>query len=1106
MILNIIIITDEASASSYESQAYFLDIGNLESENLFNLFGWGSIEPQTHGGNWGGKDDGTIRTVWYNDTANPSDIPTTSPDENWASVNFSLQEQYIASKIIIRALDGITDDSFEVYTNDILVYSYQDEGSTETWKSHKIIIAQHGINNSLNLKIKSTGPKWNGFNTYGQLGISWIKIYQKELINTTVRLEDSHGSPLANGHVEYYNSAWLEFGTTNNQGNSSKFIPKGKYTFRMYYDDVCVSLRQDIDVNPVVVFSTVEVLVSFVDSNNFPVSDGNVSYHAGSWKLFGITNTSGFAKKELLLRTYTFRMTYDDSSISKKQDISNCNLVNFSTVNVSIRLQDSTGTPLSGGIAGYHAGFWKCAGVTNESGIVKIELLPRKFTFRVAYDNASISKSQDISSDSLVVFSTVKVTVKLQDSLGNPLADGNASYHAGCWKYFGTTNEKGVAEKELLPRKYTFRIDYNDVTISKRQDVSSDPLVIFSTVEVTVKLQDSKSNPLENGVVYYHSGSWKLFGVTNETGEVKDELLPRKYTFRMTYDNVSVSLKQEIIIDSIVVFSTVEVTIKLQDSYDTPLTNGNVSYHAGSWKYAGITNESGIDKIELLPRKYTFRMTYDNASVSMRQDVSSDPLVVFSTVNVSVKLQDSIGDPLDGGIVGYHAGFWKSVGVTNLSGVVNVELLPRKYTFRMTYDNASVTLRQDISSDPLVLFSLVNVTVKLINETEEPISNNLVCYYAAGWKQFGITNHSGEVKKDLLPRKYTFKSMYNNTKQIKRQNLGEDPIVIIRFGVKENIAPVANPGGPYSGNISEDILFNGSNSFDTDGTIVNYTWDFGDNCFGYGINPTHQYSSAGIYIINITVKDDDGAANTNSTYVTIKEKESSDDEKNSNGKGSGSSNNGGNHGAGMGNTIVKTQQEEPLEEDDTAEPDTENDETEENIEDIIPENQPPTAKAIYNPKANMDNMLSFDASESSDPEGDTLQYRWDFNNDGTWDTEYSTNPISQVEYKEAFEGEAKVEVFDGLNTDETTIYFVFTGCIKEIQQKIDQESTKKYFNPLIEWWWILIIGIFIVTILLLTIQKRCIIISKIKSVNILPKKKNKLFYKLACVIQRFLLL
>src|SRR5207237_2551289 len=43
-----------------------------------------------------------------------------------------------------------------------------------------------------------------------------------------------------------------------------------------------------------------------------------------------------------------------------------------------------------------------------------------------------------------------------------------------------------------------------------------------------------------------------------------------------------------------------------------------------------------------------------------------------------------------------------------------------------------------------------------------------------------------------------------------------------------NQPPVANAGGPYSGMTGTPIQFNGSSSYDPDGSIVSYSWNFGD--------------------------------------------------------------------------------------------------------------------------------------------------------------------------------------------------------------------------------------------------------------------------------------
>ena len=90
-----------------------------------------------------------------------------------------------------------------------------------------------------------------------------------------------------------------------------------------------------------------------------------------------------------------------------------------------------------------------------------------------------------------------------------------------------------------------------------------------------------------------------------------------------------------------------------------------------------------------------------------------------------------------------------------------------------------------------------------------------------------------------------------------------------------NQPPVANAGGPYFGLVSQSITFNGSSSYDPDGSITNYTWDFGDGSTGYGVSPTHIYNSAGIYTVTLTVTDNSNATNavdTNTTTATVSEK------------------------------------------------------------------------------------------------------------------------------------------------------------------------------------------------------------------------------------------
>ncbi len=86
-------------------------------------------------------------------------------------------------------------------------------------------------------------------------------------------------------------------------------------------------------------------------------------------------------------------------------------------------------------------------------------------------------------------------------------------------------------------------------------------------------------------------------------------------------------------------------------------------------------------------------------------------------------------------------------------------------------------------------------------------------------------------------------------------------------------------------------------------------------------------------------------------------------------------------------------------------------------------NQPPVADAGGPYQANEGSPVTFDASLSNDPDGDTLQYRWDLENDGTWDTEWSNDPATAHTWTDDWSGSVKLEVSDGelTSTDTATV-------------------------------------------------------------------------------------
>jgi hypothetical protein len=82
-------------------------------------------------------------------------------------------------------------------------------------------------------------------------------------------------------------------------------------------------------------------------------------------------------------------------------------------------------------------------------------------------------------------------------------------------------------------------------------------------------------------------------------------------------------------------------------------------------------------------------------------------------------------------------------------------------------------------------------------------------------------------------------------------------------------APLVAAGGPYGGTPGAAVAFSSAGSSDPDGTITSYQWTFGDGTNGTGATPSHVYSSAGNYIVTLTVTDNSGNARRASTSVVV---------------------------------------------------------------------------------------------------------------------------------------------------------------------------------------------------------------------------------------------
>lgn len=74
---------------------------------------------------------------------------------------------------------------------------------------------------------------------------------------------------------------------------------------------------------------------------------------------------------------------------------------------------------------------------------------------------------------------------------------------------------------------------------------------------------------------------------------------------------------------------------------------------------------------------------------------------------------------------------------------------------------------------------------------------------------------------------------------------------------------------PSSAPTGTAITFDGTASYDPDGTVVSYSWAFGDGATGTGSIVTHSYSPAKTYTVTLTVTDNGGVTGSTTSQVTI---------------------------------------------------------------------------------------------------------------------------------------------------------------------------------------------------------------------------------------------
>lgn len=97
----------------------------------------------------------------------------------------------------------------------------------------------------------------------------------------------------------------------------------------------------------------------------------------------------------------------------------------------------------------------------------------------------------------------------------------------------------------------------------------------------------------------------------------------------------------------------------------------------------------------------------------------------------------------------------------------------------------------------------------------------------------------------------------------------------ISGGSNQDLYPLMNlwnepPVAEFTNTVNGlEVTFDASLSYDFEGEIVSYDWEFGDGTTGTGVIIQHNYINNGDYGVNLTVKDKDGKTDKKSVIVNV---------------------------------------------------------------------------------------------------------------------------------------------------------------------------------------------------------------------------------------------
>ncbi|MDH5451236.1 MAG: PKD domain-containing protein [Candidatus Bathyarchaeota archaeon] len=431
-------------------------------------------------------------------------------------------------------------------------------------------------------------------------------------------------------------------------------------------------------------------------------------------------------------------------------------------------------------------------------------------------------------------------------------------------------------------------------------DISAWPSIILanSTMNstITAKVYNVYGNPVANANVTFSTDLGtlsSLWAITDANGTATLMLYPSSLP-----GLADVTATWEGLSRSVTVIMNGRPVASFTESAETVYTGEEISFNASDsydpdglitsyfWDFGDDTNATGVatNHSYVDDGSYTVTLTVTDdrgatASTSATKTILNRSLIASFTesaetvyTNEPISFNASASFDPDGTIVSYFWDFGDGTNTTGATathsyadnGIYTVTLTVTDDDGAMGSNNATKTV---LNRPPIASFA-ENATVMLTGESihfnasaSYDQDGSIVSYF---WDFGDGTNETGVA----VDHSYADNGTYTVTLTIIDDNGGTDSINAAKYVL--NRLPIANfTESAETVNTGESISFDASASYDQDGTIVSYFWDFGDGTNSTGVTTSHAYISDGTYTVTLTVTDNDDATASTTATKTI---------------------------------------------------------------------------------------------------------------------------------------------------------------------------------------------------------------------------------------------